>query len=62
MDRQQLVKWGPFRNDETEENVAREKTKYPASLFMGNQSVFSTLGDHANWIGFWSVPGSLEKQ
>jgi hypothetical protein len=26
---------------------------YPASLFMGNQSVFSTLGDHAEWIGFW---------
>ena len=26
---------------------------YPASLFMGNQSVFSTLGDHADWIGFW---------
>ena len=26
---------------------------YPASLFMGNQSVFSTLGDHASWAGFW---------
>jgi Neprosin len=26
---------------------------YPASLFMGNQSVFSTLGDHADRIGFW---------
>ena len=26
---------------------------YPASLFMGNQSVFSTLGDHADHIGFW---------
>ncbi len=26
---------------------------YPASLFMGNQSVFSTLGDHADYIGFW---------
>ena len=26
---------------------------YPASLFMGNQSVFSTLGDHASWVAFW---------
>jgi Neprosin len=26
---------------------------YPARLFMGNQSVFSTLGDHADHIGFW---------
>jgi hypothetical protein len=26
---------------------------YPAALFMGNRSVFSTLGDHADWIGFW---------
>lgn len=26
---------------------------YPASLFMGNQSVFSTLGDHGEWTGFW---------
>jgi len=26
---------------------------YPARLYMGNQSVFSTLGDHASWIGFW---------
>jgi Neprosin len=26
---------------------------YPASLFMGNQSVFSTLVDHADHIGFW---------
>jgi hypothetical protein len=26
---------------------------YPGSLFMGNQSVFSTLGDHADHIGFW---------
>ena len=26
---------------------------YPASLYMGNQSVFSTLGDHADWVGFW---------
>jgi hypothetical protein len=26
---------------------------YPASLFMGNQSVFSTLGDHADHIAFW---------
>jgi len=26
---------------------------YPSKLFMGDQSVFSTLGDHANWIGFW---------
>jgi hypothetical protein len=26
---------------------------YPASLFMGNQSVFSTLGDHGDWAGFW---------
>jgi hypothetical protein len=26
---------------------------YPASLFMGNRSVFSTLGDHAEWVAFW---------
>jgi len=26
---------------------------YPASLYEGNRSVFSSLGDHANWIGFW---------
>lgn len=26
---------------------------YPASLYMGNQSVFSTLGDHGDQIGFW---------
>jgi hypothetical protein len=26
---------------------------YPASLFMGNQSVFSTLGDHAGIISFY---------
>jgi hypothetical protein len=26
---------------------------YPSRLFMGNQSVFSTLGDHADHIGFW---------
>lgn len=25
---------------------------YPVSLFVGNQSVFSTLGDHAGHIGF----------
>ena len=26
---------------------------YRGSLFEGNQSVFATLGDHADWIGFW---------
>ena len=26
---------------------------YPAKLFMGDQSVFTTLGDHGDWIGFW---------
>ncbi|MEA2848550.1 MAG: hypothetical protein QOG78_3831, partial [Rhodospirillaceae bacterium] len=26
---------------------------YPASLFMGRQSVFSTLGDHADRISFY---------
>jgi hypothetical protein len=26
---------------------------YPARLFMGNQSTFTTLGDHADRIGFW---------
>jgi hypothetical protein len=26
---------------------------YPARLFMGNQSTFSTLGDHADEIAFW---------
>ena len=31
---------------------------YPASLFMGNQSVFSTLGDHADQIGFWGEVAS----
>lgn len=32
---------------------------YPASLFMGNQSVFSTLGDHADKIGFWGEVASF---
>jgi neprosin-like protein len=26
---------------------------YPSRLFMGNPSVFSTLGDHADHIAFW---------
>jgi hypothetical protein len=26
---------------------------YPGSLYMGNQSVFSTLGDHASNLAFW---------
>jgi hypothetical protein len=26
---------------------------YPSGLYEGNRSVFSSLGDHANWIGFW---------
>jgi hypothetical protein len=26
---------------------------YRGSLFEGNQSVFATLADHADWIGFW---------
>ena len=26
---------------------------YPASLFMGKRSIFGTLGDHGDWIGFW---------
>jgi hypothetical protein len=26
---------------------------YPASLYEGNRSVFSSLGDHANRIAFW---------
>jgi Neprosin len=25
----------------------------PSSLFMGDRSVFSTLGDHTEWLGFW---------
>jgi hypothetical protein len=33
---------------------------YPASLFMGNQSVFSTLGDHADRIGFWGEVASFD--
>jgi hypothetical protein len=32
---------------------------YPAHLFMGNQSVFSTLGDHADRIGFWGEVASF---
>ena len=31
---------------------------YPARLFMGNQSVFSTLGDHADTIAFWGEVSS----
>jgi len=34
---------------------------YPASLFMGNQSVFSTLGDHASTIGFWGEIGDVNE-
>lgn len=26
---------------------------YPGSLYEGNRSVFSSLGDHANWMGWW---------
>lgn len=33
---------------------------YPASLFMGNQSVFSTLGDHADRIAFWGEIASRQ--
>jgi hypothetical protein len=33
---------------------------YPARLFMGNQSVFSTLGDHADSIGFWGEVASFD--
>lgn len=33
----------------------------PASLFMGNQSVFSTLGDHASTIGFWGEIGDVNE-
>lgn len=31
---------------------------YPARLFMGNQSVFATLGDHADTIAFWGEVSS----
>ena len=34
---------------------------YPAQLFMGNQSVFSTLGDHASTIGFWGEIGDVNE-
>jgi hypothetical protein len=34
---------------------------YPGSLFMGNQSTFSTLGDHATGIGFWGEVGDREE-
>jgi Neprosin len=33
---------------------------YPTALFMGNQSVFSTLGDHAEWLGFWGEVGTVQ--
>lgn len=32
---------------------------YPTSLFMGNQSVFATLGDNAEWLGFWGEVGTV---
>jgi hypothetical protein len=34
---------------------------YPVHLFMGNQSVFSTLGDHASVIGFWGEIGDVNE-
>ena len=34
---------------------------YPVHLFMGNQSVFSTLGDHASAIGFWGEIGDVNE-
>jgi Neprosin len=34
---------------------------YPARLFMGNQSVFSTLGDHASTVGFWGEIGDVNE-
>ena len=33
---------------------------YPARLFMGNQSVFSTLGDHADHAAFWGEVASFD--
>jgi hypothetical protein len=33
---------------------------YPARLFMGNQSVFSTLGDHADRVAFWGEVASFD--
>jgi hypothetical protein len=35
---------------------------YPTSLFMGNQSVFATLGDHAESLGFWGEVGTVVNQ
>jgi acylphosphatase len=34
---------------------------YPASLYMGNQSVFSTLGDHGDRIGFWGEVFTVDR-
>ena len=34
---------------------------YPGRLFMGDQSTFSTLGDHATRIGFWGEVGDREE-
>ena len=33
---------------------------YPTSLFMGDQSLFSTLGDHADKIGFWGEVATFD--
>ena len=33
---------------------------YPARLFMGNQSTFATLGDHADRLGFWGEVASFK--
>jgi Neprosin len=32
---------------------------YPTSLFMGNRSVFATLGDNAEFLGFWGEVGTI---
>src|SRR5438105_5556188 len=46
------LKYQRFQNNWWLSCQGRWVGHYPANLFMGNQSVFSTLGDHADHIGF----------
>lgn len=59
--RQITIKYQHYRDNWWLSCQGRWVGYYPGRLFMGNQSVFSTLGDHADRIAFWgevATPGS----
>jgi hypothetical protein len=52
------IKYQLFRDNWWLNCQGRWVGHYPARLFMGNQSVFSTLGDHADHIAFYAEVGA----